>query len=67
MPLLWEAPGDGRAFAARPALSLHVGAWTIVAMNLFPAVTEKWLAFARGAGVLGITRLALAPHEVTVE
>lgn len=58
---------DGRAFAALPALCALIGAWTIVAMNLFSALTEKWLAFASGAGVLGVALVALALHELTVE
>jgi hypothetical protein len=58
---------DSPAFVIPPALCAAIGGWTIVAMNVFSAGTEKWLAFASGCGVLGLAVVALALHEMTVE
>src|SRR5919197_6710474 len=56
-----------RLFSLLPACAALIGGWTIVAMNVFSASTEKWLAFAGGAGVLALALCALTLHELTVE
>ncbi len=56
-----------RRFSLPPACAALIGGWTIVAMNVFSAATEKWLAFAGGAAVLGLALCALTLHELTVE
>ena len=50
--------GD-RVFVWLPGAGVLVGAWTIVAMNVFPTLTERWLAFASGLGIVGLVLLAL--------
>jgi peptidoglycan/LPS O-acetylase OafA/YrhL len=57
----------GRVFVWLPGAAVLVGAWTIVAMNIFPTLTEKWLAFASGLGVLGLALVALTIHELRTE
>ena len=56
-----------RPFSLLPACAALIGGWTIVAMNVFSASTEKWLAFAGGVGVLALALCALTLHELTVE
>ena len=56
-----------RLFSLLPACVALIGGWTIVAMNVFSASTERWLAFASGAGVLALALCALTLHELTVE
>lgn len=58
---------ERRAFVALPALCALIGAWTIVAMNLFSTLTEKWLAFASGVGILSVAVVALTRHDLSVE
>jgi hypothetical protein len=58
---------DDRVFAWLPGAGVLIGAWTIVAMNVFATVTEKWLAFASGLGILGLALAALTLHELKSE
>jgi peptidoglycan/LPS O-acetylase OafA/YrhL len=57
----------GRVFVSLPGAAVLVGAWTIVATNVFSTLTEKWLAFASGLGVLGLALVALTIHELRTE
>jgi peptidoglycan/LPS O-acetylase OafA/YrhL len=58
---------DSRYFMWLPGASILLGAWTIVAMNVFPTLTEKWLAFASGLAILGLAVVALTVHELKAE
>jgi hypothetical protein len=58
---------DERVFMWLPGAGALLGAWTIVAMNVFPTLTERWLAFASGLGILGLALAALTLHELKSE
>lgn len=57
----------GHNFVWPPALTVLLGAWTIIAMNVFPVLTESWLAFASGLAILALAVVALTMHELRTE
>lgn len=58
---------EDHAFSGLSALTVMVGAWTVIAMPVFSEPTAIWLAFAGGLGLLLVSIRALALHETTVE
>jgi hypothetical protein len=65
--LLEASRRDDHVFGWLPGAGVLLGAWTIVAMNVFPTLTEKWLGFASGLGILALALAALTLHELRSE
>jgi MFS family permease len=61
-----EAPGRREAILATGA-SLAVSLGMIATMAIYSTSTLRWIAFALGAGLAGISLLAQVAHELTSE
>lgn len=64
---LRPAGSKGSAYVAIAALTAALGGWLIVESLVFGDALAKWLSFAAGAGVLGLSLVGLALHEHSTE
>jgi len=62
----WTAEGRG-SLLALAAGNLAAGVALIVTMLLYAGDTARWIAFALGCAMVGVSLLALAVHEITTE
>lgn len=64
---LGQALSKGSAYVAIAALTAVLGGWLVVESLVFVDATAKWLSFATGAGVLGLSLVGLTLHEHSTE
>jgi hypothetical protein len=65
---LYEARKDRVLYKALAGASAVAAGWTVVALTgIFGAFTEKWLAFAGGAAILGLALVSLFSQEIFSE
>jgi hypothetical protein len=60
-------PGGPRATAAAALASLGAPVAMIVTMAVYGGDTARWIAFALGCAMVGVSLIALALHELTTE
>jgi hypothetical protein len=67
--VVWLFRGRVRvpAWDALALLVGTIGAWNIVQTQVFADATSRWLTFADGLGLLGLTLAALVLHELSTE
>lgn len=62
----WTAEGRG-ALLALAAANLAAGVALIVTMIVYSGDSARWIAFALGCAMVGVSVLALMVHEITTE
>ncbi|HTU78560.1 MAG TPA: hypothetical protein VMF09_07355 [Solirubrobacteraceae bacterium] len=62
----WTSEGRG-SLLALAAGNLAAGVALIVTMLVYSGDTARWIAFALGCAMVGVSLLALAVHEITTE
>lgn len=60
-------PGRGTVQPALNGVSSALGAWTIVASQVFAGATVTWLGFASGGALVVLALIGLTVHELSTE